>query len=279
MHARPRVITENGEGGRVQVGRLLVGTSGYEYADWRGTVYPPELPRRQWLDAYAARFSTIEMTRTFYGLPDAGLFESWRRRVPSHFVFSVKFSQYATHRRRLKNAEEPIARFLAASAALGAQRGPVLVQLPTGFKVDVGRLLAFLHATRAHDARWVFEFRDPSWYCDPVYQTLADHQAALCVHDLLPRRPYLLTANFSYLRYHGLEGRSYGDERLTAEANRVVGWLRMGCDLYTYFNNDREASAVTDAQRFRSLLEQRAGRPESRGAAVPGSIGFSNRYP
>lgn len=244
-----------GHAGLVQPGGLWVGTSGYEYADWRGKFYPPELPRRQWLAAYAARFATIEMNRTFYGLPDRSLFAQWRAKVPPSFRFSVKFSQYATHRKRLKNPEEPIARFMEACAPLGGQCGPVLVQLPP-FRVDVGRLRAFLQAPAGKGVRWVFEFRDESWLCDGVYQALADHQAALCIHDLLPRHPFLLTANWSYLRYHGVKnGGRYSAEQLTKEAHKVVDWLRMGCDVYTYFNNDKDAHAVEDAQIFQSLLE------------------------
>ena len=61
---------------------LYVGTSGWQYRDWRESFYPSGLPPARWLRHYAERFRTVELNSSFYRLPEATTFERWRRRCP-----------------------------------------------------------------------------------------------------------------------------------------------------------------------------------------------------
>ena len=83
---------------------VLIGTSGWQYRDWRGVLYPPGLAERDWLEYFAGRYGTVENNGTFYRLPAEDTFAAWRAKVPSGFVMTVKASRYLTHVRRLRDS-------------------------------------------------------------------------------------------------------------------------------------------------------------------------------
>lgn len=240
-----------------RVGRLYVGTSGYHYEDWAGRFYPADLSREDWFEYYATHFDTLEINASFYGLPERKTFQTWRERAPKGFVQAVKFSSYGTHRKRLLEARSTIGRFLERAEALGPTLGPILVQLPPRFRVNVERLDTFLSYAPA-DYRWAVEFRDPSWLCDPIYEVLEAHAAALVVHDRIDDHPRRLTTDWTYLRFHGDDdGGHYSSSFLVAEANRISKHLEAGRDVYAYFDNDKQAAATKDAQRLRRYVDRR----------------------
>lgn len=241
-------------------GRFRVGTSGYDYPHWAGIFYPDGLSHREWFAYYARRFDTVEINRTFYGLPDAGTFDAWRERAPAGFLYAVKFSRYATHRKRLRDAPETLATFVGLARRLGDRLGPVLVQLPPRWRADAVRLRTFLRAVST-DLRWAVEVRDPSWLNEEVYGVLRDAGAALCIHDMIEDHPREVTAGWVYLRYHGHRyAGSYTYQKLTAEAERVAAHLAAGRDVYAYFNNDAGGNAVFDATSLREYVRSRCGR-------------------
>jgi uncharacterized protein YecE (DUF72 family) len=228
-------------------GRLRVGTSGYDYPHWRGVFYPPDTPRRAWFAHYAGRFDTVELDSTFYGLPSEATVEAWKARAPRGFRYAAKFSRYGTHRKKLRDPAATIETFLERLAPLGSALGPILVQLPPRWRADPGRLDAFL-AAAPRRRRWAVEVRDPSWLCDAVFDVLAAHGAALCLHDLLPRHPQVLTTSWTYLRFHGArDAGGYRPQALAAAARRVRGWLAGGHDVYAFFNNDAQGRAPANA--------------------------------
>ena len=140
--------------------RARIGCSGWLYKDWRGTFYPAALPQRSWLAYYATQFDTVELNGTFYRLPEAAKFSAWRKTVPADFLFAVKASRFLTHMKRLTSPAEPLDRLFDRARHLRATLGPVLYQLPTGWKQNIERLDGFLRALpkrRSH----VIEFRDP----------------------------------------------------------------------------------------------------------------------
>ena len=106
---------------------VLIGTSGWQYADWRGRLYPRRLPQSGWLGHYAELFRTVEVNNAFYRLPEAGTFTRWRDATPDDFVMAVKASRYLTHVRRLKDPAEPVGRLLNRAQHLGDKLGPVLL--------------------------------------------------------------------------------------------------------------------------------------------------------
>jgi uncharacterized protein YecE (DUF72 family) len=233
-------------------GRARVGCSGWSYSDWRGPVYPVDLPTTDWFASYTDRFDTVELNTTFYRLPQASTVDNWRRRAPAGFVYAVKVGQFGSHRMKLRDPARWLANHLDRVGRLGETLGPNLVQLPPNWRRDTARLDEFLAAAPA-TMRWAVEFREPSWLHDDVYEVLASHRAALCVHDLLAEHPWERTTDWAYVRFHGPDARShpyhgrYGPRRLRDAGNRIEQWLDAGYDVYAYFNNDFGGAAVADA--------------------------------
>jgi uncharacterized protein YecE (DUF72 family) len=250
-------------------GEARVGCSGWQYRDWRGRVYPEDLRQREWFSYYASLFDTVELNSTFYRLPSTNAVDAWAAQAPERFLYSVKMGAFGSHRMKLRDAESWLPNHVDRLRRLGGAAGPTLVQLPPRWKRDVSRLDEFL-AAAPEEFRWAVEFREPSWLHDDVFATLAAHRAALCIHDLLPDHPWTLTANWSYVRFHGphaLEhayvGR-YGARRLQRAADALARWLTDGNDVYAYFNNDTNGDAVADAKTLRTQLARRVA-PANRG--------------
>lgn len=241
------------------IGQVRVGCSGWSYKDWRGVVYPSDAPARTWFSQYAARFDTVELNSTFYRLPAVSTVEGWAAQAPPGFCFAVKVGQFGSHRMKLRDATSWLGNHLDRVDRLGAHLGPNLLQLPPRWKRDVGRLEQFLGAAPAR-IRWAVELREPSWLHDDTFDVLARHGAALCLHDLLPGHPWVRTADWTYVRFHGpraiedpYHGR-YDGRRLAPVARRLQEWIDEGTDVYAYFNNDYEGHAVQDAEWLRSRL-------------------------
>lgn len=237
-------------------GRLRLGTSGYQYKHWRGCFYPEELRQKDWFEHYAGSFDTVEINNSFYQLPSLDTFKQWRERAPEGFEYSLKFSRYGSHLKRLKDPDQSIGSFMEAAAGLQDSLGPILVQLRPNWKADPERLDQFL-AAAPDKQRWAVEFRDPDWLQEPIFEILRNHGAALCIHDMIEKHPRELTSDWTYLRYHGdhYTG-SYSHQFLKAEADRIQKWLDDGKDVYAYFNNDQDAHAVHNAIDLKRYLEQ-----------------------
>ena len=244
---------------------VLVGTSGWQYRDWRGGLYPADLAQRRWLEHYASQYATVENNNSFYRLPTQETFAGWRARTPEDFVMAVKASRYLTHVRRLRDPAEPVARLLGAAAGLGPRLGPVLLQLPPNLSAEPARLAACLTEFRAarlpggHGrVRVAVEPRHSSWWTEDVREILAAHDAALCWADRLgrPVTPLWRTAGWGYLRFH--EGAadpwpSYGKQALRSWVDRVRQAWPPDADVYVYFNTDPGGAAVANSAVFAAL--------------------------
>ncbi len=243
--------------------RARVGCSGWDYADWRGSFYPAGLHADEEFGYYASCFDTVELNSTFYRLPDVSTVDRWARRAPAGFTYAVKLGQYASHRKKLRDPHQWLPNHLDRMAHLGPALGPTLVQLPPHWHRNVDRLDQFL-AAAGRDHRWAVELRDPTWLHDDVFETLRRHGAALCIHDLVPDHPWELTADWTYLRFHGphaseapYQGR-YTGRRLAPVAARLRDWTAQGIDVFAYFNNDQQAGATRDAAWLRDRLSDAA---------------------
>jgi uncharacterized protein YecE (DUF72 family) len=236
-------------------GTLRIGTSGYQYNHWKGVFYPENLPKKRWFALYAAHFDTVEINNTFYRLPQGHTFTAWREQAPPGFCYALKFSRYASHLKRLKDPQEPIARFLDRATRLQGFLGPILVQLPPRWNVDVNRLADFLNAAPG-TYRWAIEFRDPRWLRDEIYTLLRRHNAALCINDLIPGHPHQITADWVYLRFHGVShGGNYPTQTLRALAREIMPYLANGLDVFAYFNNDTHGYAVHNAMALKRYMQ------------------------
>jgi uncharacterized protein YecE (DUF72 family) len=180
--------------------RVLIGTSGYNYPEWKGTFYPPKTPESRMLQYYAQHLPSVEVNYTFYRMPNPKIVAGWDAATPATFTFVLKAPQRITHFARLKDIDDPLRFFLDAARTLGPKLGPVLFQLPPNFKKDVPRL-ADLLTQFPPDIRCAWEFRHDSWFSDDVYDVLRKGDAALCVADTdAGATPLVPTTDFGYFR-------------------------------------------------------------------------------
>ena len=239
-------------------GHIHIGTSGWHYRHWVGPFYPEGTRPEAFLAHYARNFRTTEINNTFYRLPTPETLAAWRDRTPKGFTFACKASRYITHMKKLRDPEASCQRFLEAVGVLAGKLGPLLFQLPPRWRVDPGRLEAFL-AALPRDRRVAFEFRDESWFAPEVYRLLRRCEAAFCIYELAGRQaPVEVTGDFVYLRLHGpggpYQGR-YGDRALAAWAARILMWRKAGRDVYCYFDNDEKGYAALDARRLIEMVQ------------------------
>ena len=231
--------------------QIRIGTSGWNYPEWKGSFYPADMKPAGMLAYYAARFATVEVNNTFYRMPTQKAVVGWAAAVPAPFVFVLKAPQRITHFARLRDVDEPVRVFCDVARTLGARLGPLLFQLPPNFKVDTGRL-ADLLALLPPDVRAAFEFRNASWFTDEVYTRLAGRNAALCIADNDDgATPAVATADWGYLR---LRATGYSDDDLR-------GWLgtmrRIGAhwrDAFVFFKHEDKGTGPALGARLMALL-------------------------
>jgi uncharacterized protein YecE (DUF72 family) len=243
---------------------IRIGTSGYSYKHWVGRYYPAGTKSADMLKHYLHDFDTVELNNTFYQLPNESTFDAWRRSTPADFLFAVKGSRFITHMIKLKDAQRGLVNFLPRAERLRGKLGPVLWQLPPGWKVNLERLEEFLSILpKKH--RYTFELRNETWMNDDVLELLRKYNAAFCIYELAGyHSPIELTADWTYIRLHGptsfkYQG-SYSDEQLEEWADRIRAWSRKLSAIYVYFDNDDSAYAVDNALTLRRMLGRLAKR-------------------
>lgn len=216
---------------------IRIGTSGYNYPEWKGRFYPADLSAAKMLPYYADRFATVEINYTFYRMPTPKIVAGWVAQVPESFTFTLKAPKRITHDRRLGDIADPLRAFCDAAALLGPRRGCLLFQLPPNMKVDLARLDAFL-ALLPPGARAAMEFRHESWWTDEVYDRLRASNVALCIADSETRHtPVVVTADFGYLR---LRDEGYGEADLDRWAEVVRHHAADWRDTFVYFKHEDE---------------------------------------
>jgi uncharacterized protein YecE (DUF72 family) len=241
------------------VQRVLIGCSGWNYADWRGPFYPERgCPTGRWLEFYARHFPTVEVNSTFYRLASRDAVARWLTQTPDDFVFCPKISRYITHIKRLTDLDQAVARYYERIEPLveSPKFGPVLWQFPENFHRDDDRLAAAL--AKLPPGRHAFEFRHASWFNDTTYSLLRERDAALVIgHD--PRRPFQsceFTTDFTFVRFHyGARGRggNYSRTEIEEWAARIREW-RQEVAVFAYYNNDWNAYAIRNAKTLTRLV-------------------------
>lgn len=257
--------------------RVFVGTSGWQYADWKGRLYPRELPQSRWLAYLSERFPTVEVNNTFYMLPKPETFVRWRESSAEGFVFVVKANRYITHIRRLRDCSEPLRRFSGRTRRLGRKLGPILFQLPPNLKADVDLLESFLELL-PRSMKAAFEFRHPSWGTSQVHEALDRLGCALVIADRPGVGPRdVVTGGWTYLRFHQgrLASPGYTRSKLARYADLLAGMRAR--EAWVFFNNDQQGAAVSDARTFTELLAERA--VSVRGPVREPELGAAARRP
>jgi uncharacterized protein YecE (DUF72 family) len=231
--------------------QLWLGTSGFQYPEWKGKFYPADLSTGKMLAYYASRFTSTEVNYTFRRIPSANAVERWAAGTPEHFKFSFKAPQKVTHIRKLRDCAEVMEIFAGALSPMGAKLGAVLFQLPPTLKKDVALLEDFLPQIPA-PIRGAFEFRHDSWFEDAVYDVLRRHGAALCLaesEDL--STPKEVTAGFGYLR---LRREDYQKADLKKWADFVTARRLEWSDAFVYFKHEERAVGPEFAAQFLAMV-------------------------
>jgi len=228
---------------------IWVGTSGYNYPEWKGSFYPADLAAAKMLPYYAARFPTVEINYTFYRMPTEKLVAGWAAQTPSPYKLTLKAPRRITHDSRLKNCGELVKAFCAVADTLGEKLGTLLFQLPPSTKKDLSVFDAFL-ADLPPKAKAAFEFRHASWLDEEVFDRLAKRNLALCVADSEKMStPVRITADYAYFRLRD-EGYTPADvERWADTIARETAACR---DVFVYFKHEEEGKGP----EFAKLLMQ-----------------------
>ncbi|MGN6491458.1 MAG: DUF72 domain-containing protein [Agriterribacter sp.] len=229
---------------------IYIGTSGWQYAHWKKRFYPDKLSTKDQLSYYATKLSTVEVNNSFYATPVKQHLQKWAATVPETFLFAIKVNRYFTHLKKLHTTKAEITQFVKLVSHLGNKLGPLLLQLPPRWKVNIERLKTFLD-TLPPKHRYVFEFRNDTWHTQEVYDLLQKHNCALCIYELEHYiSPLVLTADFVYIRLHGPAQKyrgSYSAATLGKWAKNCRKWLQQKKDVYVYFDNDEKAFAPANA--------------------------------
>jgi uncharacterized protein YecE (DUF72 family) len=232
--------------------RVRVGTSGWNYPEWKGAFYPGDLAAARMLAFYAGRFPTVEVNATFYRMPTPKILGAWAAQVPEAFVFALKAPRRITHFARLRDVDEPVDFLCETARTLGGRLGPLLFQLPPNFAKDADRLARVL-ARIPRDLHAAFEFRHASWFADDVYGLLRRANAALAIVDTEEgTTPEVATADWGYFRLREVD---YADADLARWAGRIrtigAGWA----EAFVYFKHEERATGPALAGRLVALLE------------------------
>jgi uncharacterized protein YecE (DUF72 family) len=232
----------------VSTKKICAGTSGWAYTSWKPDFYPPKLSAANFLNYYATRLNSVEVNYTFRSIPTESLLGKWIEATPPDFKFAIKAHQRITHFKRLRDAADVTAEFLDSLQPLRKARklGPVLFQLRDSFKCDVTLLKDFLKVL-PRGTQAAFEFRDTSWFCNEVYETLRKSNVALCQAESADiQTPDIETADFSYFR---LRKDSYSVAARTKVAKRVADLARKG-DVFAYFKHEDTPEGALYAEAF-----------------------------
>jgi uncharacterized protein YecE (DUF72 family) len=231
--------------------RILAGTSGWQYKEWKGSFYPEDLSTGDMLSYYAQRFPTVEVNNTFYRMPKPAVLADWASQVPDGFQFVLKASRRITHFGRLKEgAQEPLQFLLESAATLGDRLGPILFQTPPNLKKDLPRLKAFLGYI-PRGVRGAFEFRHESWPDQETADVLREHDMALCIANTEDEEPpWFATASYGYLRLRKVRYEE-GELEGWAERIRSAGWK----EAFVFFKHEDEGTGPRLAKSFTELFD------------------------
>ena len=235
---------------------IWVGTSGYNYPEWKGSFYPEDLPAAKMLPYYAARFPTVEINYTFYRMPNEKLVAGWAAQTPSPYKLTLKAPRRITHDSRLRNCGDLVNAFCGVAATLGDKLGALLFQLPPNFKKDLAVFDAFLDDLPPRVCA-AFEFRHESWLDQEVFDRLARRDLALCVADSEKMStPVRVTAGYGYFR---LRDEGYQPDDVARWADTIAHDTSACRDVFVYFKHEEQGKGP----EFARLLMRRLGLPVS----------------
>jgi uncharacterized protein YecE (DUF72 family) len=231
--------------------KAWIGTSGFQYAEWKGNFYPEDLPTAKMLPFYAEQFSSTEINYTFHRIPAAKTIENWNKLTPSKFRFALKAPQKITHWSKLRDCADTMRYFCDVVSALGEKLGPVLFQLPPNFKKDAFILADFVNGLPT-GLRGAFEFRHESWFGDDVWEILKSRNVALCIAETEEfATPKVATADYGYLR---LRREDYAKTDVERWAEFAREQSERWSDAFVYFKHEAAGIGPKLAKHMMEIL-------------------------
>ena len=230
--------------------KLWIGTSGFQYSEWKGNFYPEDLPTAKMLPFYAERFLTTEINYTFHRIPSAKTIDNWKKLTPANFRFALKAPQKITHWSKLRDCADTLEFFCKVVSGLGDRLGPILFQLPPNFKKDSAVLSSFLRELPSMCA--AFEFRHESWFDGEIFELLKTRSIALCIADTETlETPKIATADYGYLRLRREDYTKIDIERWTKFLCEQEGKWR---DVFVYFKHEESGVGPKLASQMIEML-------------------------
>jgi len=224
---------------------VYVGTSGYNYPEWRGTFYPEKFSTSKMLAFYAERFPTVEINYTFYRMPTEKLLKGWFDGTPDNFSFTLKAPRRITHDAKLQRCEDTLRVFCQTARTLGPKLAILLFQLPPNFKKNADVLRSFLELL-PEGTRAAFEFRHESWLDTETFDALRSRNVALCIADSEKMKtPVEVTADYAYFR---LRDEGYQQDDIEAWAKTITALEPK--DAFVYFKHEVQGLGPEFANRL-----------------------------
>ena len=228
-----------------------IGTSGFQYAEWKGNFYPEDLSAAKMLPFYAERLNTTEINYTFHRIPAAKTIDNWNKLTPVRFRFALKAPQRITHWSKLRDCADTMRYFHEVTSGLGEKLGPVLFQLPPTFQKDTFVLADFVNCLPT-GARAAFEFRHDSWFADEIWEILKRSNVALCINETGDfAAPTISTADYGYLRLRREDYSAADIERWAQFVRQQMNWT----DAFVYFKHEEAGLGPKFAQQMMELLK------------------------
>jgi uncharacterized protein YecE (DUF72 family) len=243
---------------------LHIGTSGWSYPTWKPAFFPEKLPQKRFLEFYSTQLNSVELNATFRRFGSASSLQNWVASTPVDFRFATKAHQMITHFRRLKDAEEPLRGFLQSMETMrqSGKLGPILFQTPPNLPADV-KLFQDFARLLPQAYQFAFEFRHASWFSDPIFEILRQHNASLCwAESEKITTPRAQTANFLYYRFRVPE---YSKEQLKKVADELIG-QSTDKEVFAYFKHEENPESALNA-----VIVARAAGIEAKPFTLPAS--------
>jgi uncharacterized protein YecE (DUF72 family) len=230
---------------------IWIGTSGFQYAEWKGTFYPEDLSAAKMLPFYAERLSSTEINYTFRRIPSAKTIQGWWEATRERFKFSLKAPQKITHFAKLRGCGDTLRYFCQVIADLESKLGVVLFQLPPAFKKDTALFASFLEEVPP-GMRAAFEFRHASWFDEEVFGLLKNKNVALCIAESEKlSTPIVATADYGYLR---LRREDYQSADMLRWAQAIREKSGDWSDAFVYLKHEESGIGPKLAGELRELV-------------------------
>lgn len=219
--------------------RLYIGTSGYEYEDWKQHFYPKNINH---LTYYSRFFNVVEINSTFYKIPQENTVAKWYQETPHNFKFVVKMNSYITHYKKLKNVRKEVQKFLLSLSPLKEKLSCILFQFSNKFKLNEKNMkkLVRLNTFLLHSIKYAFEFRDISWHHSKIYALFKKMKWIFVIPfgSIANIQQELLEQDILYLRLHGTI-ELYKGLYTTKDLQKIKQWINnsKAKECYIFFNN------------------------------------------